>query len=570
MKFFKGPGFLLLILMLLTGLIPASAQDSKRKKATKKEDAIIIKNLRTHIYVLSDDSLEGRRAGTPGEMKAINYLEKQYQALGLPPVPGQSYVNVFEIDEGKVLAPGSKLVLNDSEMQAATDFFPMGWSDTGKIEDISSVALHEQGTPWWYDMKDALETNASNPHFLAAQHVRDIAKDAASKGATALFVFNSSSKPDSLSFNRKEKSPGVGIPVIYVTPAGIKKAGIDATSSPSVVASIYFGEKKRKAHNLVAWLDNGAPTTVVLGAHLDHLGYGEDKNSRYTGEPSIHNGADDNASGTAALLELARIIKDKTNPKNKKKNLLEYDALRENNYVFIHFSGEELGLYGSKYFTDSPGIDLSKVNYMINMDMVGRLNDSSTLTIGGVGTSPVWSQVLPAISTNGFNIKIDSSGTGPSDHTSFYRKNIPVLFFFTGLHRDYHTPMDDADKINFEGGTKIVDYIVSLVENTAGKGKLAFTKTREQALTGSRYKVSVGIMPDYTFNGSGVKADAVIDGRPAQKAGLQAGDVIIKLGDFSVSGMESYMQALNKFEKGEQTTVTVKRGNEEKTFPLIF
>jgi hypothetical protein len=570
MKFFKGPGFLLLILILLPGLMPASAQDSKRKKATKKEDAIIVKNLRTHIYVLADDSLEGRRAGSAGEMKAINYLESQYETLGIPPVTGRSYVNGFEIDEGKILTKESRLVLNDTNLVAGKDYFPMGWSDTGKITDISSVALHEQGSPWWYDMKDAMETNASNPHFLAAQHVKDIAKDAASKGATALFVFNSSSKPDSISFNRKEKSPGVGIPVIYITAAGIKKAGIDATSSPSVEAAIYFKDKKRQAHNLVAWLDNGAPTTVILGAHLDHLGYGEDNNSRYIGEPAIHNGADDNASGTAALVELARIIKEKTNPKNKKKNLLEYDALRKNNYLFIHFSGEELGLYGSKYFTDSPAIDLSKVNYMINMDMIGRLNDSSTLTIGGVGTSPVWPEVLPATSAGSFNIKIDSSGTGPSDHTSFYRKNIPVLFFFTGLHRDYHTPMDDADKINFEGETKIIDYIVTLVENTAGKGKLAFTKTREQSMSGSRYKVSVGIMPDYTFSGSGVKADAVIDGRPAQKAGMLAGDVIIKLGDFSVSGMESYMQALNKFEKGEKTTVTVKRGNEEKTFPLIF
>jgi C-terminal processing protease CtpA/Prc len=206
---------------------------------------------------------------------------------------------------------------------------------------------------------------------------------------------------------------------------------------------------------------------------------------------------------------------------------------------------------------------------MINMDMVGRLNDSGALTIGGVGTSPVWGDLL---STNkeGFRIKIDSSGTGPSDHTSFYRKDIPVLFFFTGLHRDYHTPTDDADKINYEGEARIVTYIEELVENAANKGKLAFTKTKEQALTGSRYKVSVGIMPDYTFNGSGVRADGVIEGRPAQKAGLVTGDVIIKLGDFSVSGMETYMQALNKFEKGQTTVITVKRGNEEKSFPLTF
>jgi hypothetical protein len=540
----------------------------KKSKAALKQDATVAKNIKTHIGVLADDSLEGRRAGTAGEIKAVNYLVNYYQSLGLQPVAGKNYINEFTIDEGKQLAPGSKLVINDVVLKDGDDFFPLSWSATGKVQDVSSMALQEKGSPWWYDVKEAIETNATNPHFLPEQHLKEVARDAAQKGAKALFVYNSSSKPDSIAFNAKEKSPVEKIPVVYVTHAAIKKLGIDATSSPSVTLSLDFVQKTRKAHNVVTYIDNGAATTVVLGAHLDHLGYGEDHNSRYTGEPAIHNGADDNASGTAALMELARIIKEK-NSSTKKKNLPEYSALHQNNYLFIHFSGEELGLYGSKFFVDSPTIDLSKVNYMINMDMVGRLNDSGALTIGGVGTSPVWGDLL---STNkeGFRIKIDSSGTGPSDHTFFYRKDIPVLFFFTGLHRDYHTPTDDADKINYEGEARIVTYIEELVENAANKGKLAFTKTKEQALTGSRYKVSVGIMPDYTFNGSGVRADGVIEGRPAQKAGLVTGDVIIKLGDFSVSGMETYMQALNKFEKGQTTVITVKRGNEEKSFPLTF
>ncbi|MCY7310649.1 MAG: M28 family peptidase, partial [Chitinophagaceae bacterium] len=242
--------------------------------------------------------------------------------------------------------------------------------------------------------------------------------------------------------------------------------------------------------------------------------------------------------------------------------------------LFIAFSGEELGLFGSKYFTENPTIDLKTVNYMINMDMVGRLNDSSkVLTVGGYGTSPEWSNVVskdyydPSIAVKkvapSLNIKIDSSGTGPSDHTSFYRKDIPVLFYFTGLHTDYHKPSDDADKINYAGEKIIIEHIVNLIESLNGKGKLTFLKTREtQTSTNARFSVSMGIMPDYTYSGTGVRADGVSEGKPAQKAGLKAGDVVIQLGDNNISSLENYMQALGKFKKGEKTKVKFKRGNE--------
>ena len=161
--------------------------------------------------------------------------------------------------------------------------------------------------------------------------------------------------------------------------------------------------------------------------------------------------------------------------------------------------------------------------------------------------------------------KYDSSGTGPSDHTSFYKKDIPVLFFFTGLHTDYHKPSDDAARINYEGESKIINHIYSILYNLNKENqKLVFTKTREQQSTGSmrNMSVSMGIMPDYTFSGAGVRCDGVTDGRPAQKAGLKTGDIILQIGDFSITSMDSYMQTLGKFKKGDKTKVKYKRGNE--------
>jgi C-terminal processing protease CtpA/Prc len=193
------------------------------------------------------------------------------------------------------------------------------------------------------------------------------------------------------------------------------------------------------------------------------------------------------------------------------------------------------------------------------------------LSVGGFGTSPTWGTSLSAEKHPSFSIKTDSSGTGPSDHTSFYLKNIPVLFFFTGLHPDYHKPTDDANKINYTGELQIIKYIYALIGDLNKQGKLAFLKTREQSASGSpRFAVTMGIMPDYSFSGSGVRVDGVSDGRPAQKAGLQAGDVVIRLGDYEVSSLENYMQALGKFKKGESTKVKVKRGSEEKVFDITF
>lgn len=311
--------------------------------------------------------------------------------------------------------------------------------------------------------------------------------------------------------------------------------------------------------NIVGFLDNGAATTVIIGAHYDHLGLGNDGSSLDANPKNkIHNGADDNASGVAGVLELARYFQS-----NKVKE--------KTNFMFICFSGEELGLYGSKYFTEHPTLDFAKVNYMINMDMVGRLEASKGLSVSGSGTAAQWEPLLKKLSNDQLIIKTDSSGTGPSDHTSFYLKNIPVLHFFTGSHSDYHKPSDDADKINYDGEVAVLDVIVKLINANETQTKLAFLPTKNRSMNArTSFKVTMGVMPSYSATEEGLKVDGVSEGKPAQKAGILTGDVIKQIGDLIIKDIQTYMDALGKFEKGQTVPVKVKRGNEELTLSVTF
>jgi len=545
------------VVFLFFSLMIVQLSFAQKKKSPKlsKADQTTVTNLQAHIGYLASDKLEGRRAGTAGEKLAGEYISQKFREIGLQPKGSDGFFQSFEIYDGKQINTATHFIINENRLVTEKDFFPFPFSQNISIEALPSIAVQESDMPWFYDLNETLEENKNNPHFDLYDHIRNHAKKAKTKGASAVILYNSSDIDDKLKFDSKDRTEKLDIPVVYVSKEAAKKFFSDQTATLDIKLRVDIGEKKRIGRNVIGYLDNGAERTVILGAHYDHLGYGEDNNSmQRTGEKAIHNGADDNASGTAALIELARILKTA--------------KLKNNNYIFIAFSAEELGLNGSKYFTEHATIDFSKVNYMINMDMVGRLNDSSeTVTIGGFGTSPQWSSVIkPADKKNPFNIRIDSSGTGPSDHTSFYRKDIPVLFFFTGLHTDYHKPGDDFDKINYVGETKIINYITAIVQSpvTAGQ-KLAFTKTRETQTTSSMRigGVTMGIMPDYTYSGAGVRCDGVTDGRPAQKAGLKAGDVIVKIGEHTVSSMESYMQTLAKFQKGEKAKVKFRRGNEE-------
>lgn len=305
--------------------------------------------------------------------------------------------------------------------------------------------------------------------------------------------------------------------------------------------------------NVMGFFDNASNKTIVIGAHYDHLGMGGE-GSLHRGEPAIHNGADDNASGVAAALSLAEHLK---------------DSLSNTDVLIQFYSGEELGLLGSNYFTKNPTLELQEVNFMINLDMVGRLRTEKTLSVSGVGTSPIWKQTLNANNTD-FKLVFNESGVGPSDHTSFYLQDIPVLHFFTGQHEDYHKPSDDIEKLNYEGLDKIVSFIVSICMDLDDQPKLKFRKTKNESEEVPRFKVGLGVIPDYLFDGKGMRIDGVSEDKPAQKAGLQKGDIVVQLGDSVVTDMMSYMRALSSFEKGDTTTVKVHRSGETVSAKLRF
>ncbi len=207
---------------------------------------------------------------------------------------------------------------------------------------------------------------------------------------------------------------------------------------------------------------------------------------------------------------------------------------------------------------------------MINMDMIGRYDTAHQLTIGGFGTSPTWSNILPNIKTS-LITKYDSTGGGPSDHASFYRKDIPVLFFFTGSHSDYHKTTDDANKINYSDEALIVQFIAEIIDSLNTKPKLVFLKTAEPKMgKSSKFKVSLGVIPDYGYNGAGVRIDGVSPNKLAEKIGLKAGDVLLQLGDLNFTDVMSYMTSLSKFKKGDSTTLKVKRGDDELSFSITF
>ncbi len=306
--------------------------------------------------------------------------------------------------------------------------------------------------------------------------------------------------------------------------------------------------------NVLAFIDNKAEETIVIGAHYDHLGLGFEGTLHRGENNKIHNGADDNASGVAVVLNLVSKLK---------------NANKNNNYLFMAFSGEEMGLLGSNYFVKNPTIDSKKINYMINMDMVGRLKADSTLAVYGVGTSPIFKQTIES-HNNKFKLIEKESGVGPSDHTSFYLADIPVLHFFTGQHEDYHKPSDDIDKLNYKGMEIISNYIFDIITDLDDNGELEFKKTKNESDNTPRFKVTLGVVPDYMFDGKGMKIDGVNEDKPAQKAGLQKGDIVIKLGDSAIVDMMSYMRALSAFEKGNKTEVIVDRDGNEVEADITF
>lgn len=532
-------------------------------------DADAVDQMRYDVQYLASDRLEGRETGTPGEKLAYEYIIGKYENVGLMPYgDNATYLQAFPFSAPPVRGAGNTLQVGRNKLKLGADYYPVSWSTNGTVRSRTArvsygIVAPELGRNDYadIDVKDrAVVLRTSSPDGIhphskwAAYH--DLGariEKAVSLGANAVLLYNDDANAQDPDSTLSGRIKAAGVPVVFLTKSGFKKVGLDGDP---VAMTVDITRPQLHGHNVVGLLDNGQKNIVVIGAHYDHLGYGEE-GSLHRGEKAVHNGADDNASGVAVMLQLARDLK-------------EMPEAHNNDYLFIAFSGEEKGLFGSSWWTKNPTLPLEEVNYMINLDMVGRLDSAGTILVNGVGTSPAWAEVKRNL-VGKLNVRTSESGIGPSDHTSFYLKDIPAIHFFTGTHNDYHKPADDAELLNYPGMLRVVRHIESLITTLNDDGKLAFTKTQEaDSASTPRFKVTLGVVPDYMYDGEGMRIDGVTDGKPAAVAGLKAGDIVLKLGDVKITDMMSYMKALSGFKKGDTTKVTVLRGKEEVTSDITF
>jgi aminopeptidase YwaD len=439
--------FLMPILTLPFLLIQTSSTAQKSKKA----DKLLLANLEVHIRYLSDAKLEGRRTGSAGEKLASDYIISELSKIGVRPRgDNNGWLQTFDIDQGREVSADAFLVVNDHPFLLNKEYFPLAFSATTSVSGAPAIALQESGAPWFQDLRELLEAGAGNPHYDLRGAIRAKAAICAKKGATALILYNSSKTADNLNFDPREKSDPVAIPVVYITREAKRKYLKDESASLDIKLKVAFSEKKRTGHNVVGFLDNGAASTVVIAAHYDHMGTGVDSSLRrdtaIAGKPW-----EDDASGIAGIIEISR--------------MLAVSRLKNNNYLFIAFSGGEQGAFGSKYMAAHLPVDPGRVNYMLDLDRIDPQMDSShTLIIGGYGTSMSWWGVCREVKEQkGLSFRLDSAYSRPGDYSSFYTRDIPALAFYAG-------PDDDA----CDNGLMIVKFIYDLVVAANNRGKLAF------------------------------------------------------------------------------------------------
>ena len=548
--------------------------------AQKSGDEKRISRLRNDVTYLASDALGGRQTGSPGEKLSADFIVEQMKDAGLKPLKG-SWFQTFDIIQLRiaknecelafVVGPGmaKKLTLNEhyypisqtgnadsAEAEAVDCGYGLVLRDSVKRDDFESVggvkgkiAIMRLGFP-------GDQENIKSP-LAAAADINTKIREALAHGAVGILFLPGSNAAEMPKTQLDRNAKTFNVPIFCMK----DRAFSEIPRGISLSMKSHIAVFKTTAHNVtgVSGKYKRRKNSIIVCAHHDHLGLNEYGGSRYTGPQAIHNGADDNASGVAAMLELSRSLKG-----------LKF---KKNNLIFLGFSGEELGLLGSKHFLQQCPVPKQKISYVINIDMLGRLDSQSkTLMVNGVGTSPAWKTTLSSLKTDTNRIRIATteSGLGPSDHASFYLEGIPVLHFFTGQHEDYHKPSDDADKINYGGMADAVAVIEKVIAANTGKKKPAFTKTKDVTPGRSNFKVTLGVMPDYTYSGNGMKLDGVTEGRPAIKAGLQRGDIITKVGEISIGSVSDYMNALSKFEKGQKAEVSYLREGKTLTTTVEF
>jgi Zn-dependent M28 family amino/carboxypeptidase len=581
-----------IFVVLLLLVINSFAQSNENPEIT-------IEELKSHIYYLASDELQGRKPGTEGIEKAANYLKAELIKIGVKPL-ADNYFQNFDIMVDIKAGDNNKFSFDETSGRLNEDFIPLAISESKSLSAKAVFVgygfdINEDNLKWndfaeidvngkWVIMFRDAPSGDNNEAFENYKSIRKKVLTARDKGAAGIIFINSKDfdledNLISLSFANREAS--VGIPVINAKRSLINKllekyeftiedleSAIKESRSAksfeieSVISATVDLEKiNATTKNIVAIIEGSDPILkneyIIIGAHYDHLGMGgKGSGSRAPDTLAIHNGADDNASGSAAILEIFEKLA-------ANKNQLKRSV------IYLAFTAEEMGLIGSKYFTNNPLVDLKKVKFMFNLDMVGRLNpETKNLTVGGTGTAEGLENLIKTYSDkSGLNVKFDSQGYGPSDHASFYAKDIPVMFLFTGIHEDYHTPKDDANLINYEGEKLVADMTYEMILDIANRNEALVYKEagpKEQKSASRSMKVSLGIMPDVASSDvKGVRADAVIDGKPAQKAGMKKGDVIISIDGKNINDIYDYMNRLSSFKHGDKIQIEVMRGEEK-------
>ena len=580
------------------------------------------KRLKSDVTFLADDAREGRSPGSAGIEAAAAYIAENFKALGLKPAPGAAgYFQPFTIagapklgkevsltatgPEGKVFTTGelSPLAIGASAdlkaipvvfagygITAKDDSKKLDYDDYAGIDVKGKAVLLIRREPQQNDDNSPFD-GKRNSDFATLRHK---ATNAYQHGAVAVLLTNDlkEAKDDvriGFAMSGLEKSSDLPFMMVSRSFADKLLAGagepslealekrIDADLKPAskelkgwaLQAKYQIERPSIETRNVIGVLEGEGPLaneTVVIGAHYDHLGRGGRMSGSLDESASdIHNGADDNASGTSMMIEMARRLAMRTDPLPRR-------------VVFAAFSGEEKGLLGSQHYVDHPLFPIKQTVAMFNFDMVGRLNDKKELTVYGTGTSPGFDTLVDTLGkSEGFTIKKISDGLGPSDQQSFYLKDIPVLFAFTGTHTDYHKPSDDTHLINVGGMARIADLAeVLLLDLIRRPNRPAFVKVKSDNPHGgvdvARVSISayLGSIPDYNEDIKGVKLNGVREGSPAQKGGLQKDDIIIKFGGKPIGTIYDYTENLGRFKPGDEVEVVVTRGGKDVTLKVVL
>ncbi|MBA4250626.1 MAG: aminopeptidase [Chlorobiaceae bacterium] len=566
----------------------------------QRNKSITTEEIKAHIEFLASDKMMGRLPGTEQERITADYLKNEFISYGLKAFPNTDYLQDFKFNKGVDIDKNSsfEITLNDKKqtLELNKDFVVLPFSGTNDFAaevvfvgyGISAPKLN------WDDYEGidvtdkfviALRNNPEydNPRstFESQSSLRTKASIAQSKGAKGIIFINGpfpQLDEDKFPEIRYDRAPGnLNFSVVFAKRESIEKLfsnqgltieTVQQKMKETMVPNSFLlknteikiktdvKEINATAINVFGYLEGNDPLLknefIVIGAHFDHLGMGDYGSLHRGPEKLIHNGADDNASGTSGILELAQKF-------SAMKNELKRSI------IFIGFSAEELGLLGSDYFVKNPPIPVEQMVMMVNLDMIGRLNAENNLIVYGTGTSPEFKNILNEKNKFNFNLTFHDAGFGPSDHSSFYAKNIPVLFFFTGTHSDYHRPSDDFDKINFQGQQNILTYVFEVVNqiNSNNEKPVYVNVPRKENERSGALRVYVGTIPDFSHQGEGFKISGVNEGSPAKKAGIQADDVIISFGERKVNNIYDYMAAMQNYVPGDVVEVIVKRNNEE-------